>query len=53
MVARRYTYRAYPTGGQRASLSRVFGCCRVVFNDFIAERERLYHEGRHAEARAG
>ena len=35
---KRYTYRAYPTGEQVHALNRLFGCCRVVFNDFIATR---------------
>ncbi|HME66325.1 MAG TPA: helix-turn-helix domain-containing protein, partial [Streptosporangiaceae bacterium] len=29
----RYTYRLYPTPGQRDALARAFGCARVVFND--------------------
>ena len=35
---KRYTYRAYPTGEQVHALNRLFGCCRVVFNDFISAR---------------
>lgn len=42
---KRYRYRAYPSGEQVRSLSRVFGSCRVVFNDYIAERERLRRAG--------
>jgi putative transposase len=32
----RYQYRIYPTDQQRHDLARVFGCCRVVWNDALA-----------------
>ncbi|URR36669.1 transposase [Thermosynechococcus sp. HN-54] len=32
----RYQYRIYPTLGQQAKLARLFGCCRVVWNDALA-----------------
>jgi putative transposase len=32
----RYQYRIYPTDQQAKDLSRVFGCCRVVYNDALA-----------------
>jgi len=32
----RYQYRIYPTAQQRKELARVFGCCRVVYNDALA-----------------
>ncbi|WP_053617442.1 RNA-guided endonuclease TnpB family protein [Nocardiopsis sp. NRRL B-16309] len=31
----RYQYRLYPDGDQRAALTRLFGCVRVVFNDAL------------------
>ena len=48
-MKKRYTYRAYPTGDQRQMLAKSLGCARAVFNDFIAERDRLYRAGRHRE----
>ncbi|WGH90303.1 RNA-guided endonuclease TnpB family protein [Auritidibacter ignavus] len=48
-MKKRYTYRAYPTAGQQRMLSRSLGCARAVFNDFIAERDRLFKAGRHKE----
>ncbi len=42
MVTKRYSYRAYPTPGQERSLARLFGCVRVAYNDFIAERQKAY-----------
>ncbi|MFG2847225.1 RNA-guided endonuclease InsQ/TnpB family protein [Kitasatospora sp. NPDC048296] len=35
----RYSYRLYPTAGQRAALARTFGCARVVYNDALAVRK--------------
>ena len=49
MALKRYRYRAYPTGGQVRMLARTFGSCRVVFNDFVIERDRLYRAGLHKD----
>lgn len=49
MALKRYRYRAYPTTGQARMLARTFGSCRVVFNDFITERDRLYRAGLHKD----
>jgi putative transposase len=46
---KRYSYSAHLTGGQRRDAARLFGCCRWVYNAFLAERERLYREGRHRQ----
>ncbi len=46
-MLKRYRYRAYPTGEQTQAAMRTFGCVRTVYNDFIAERSRLYADGRH------
>lgn len=32
----RYQYRIYPTAQQQIDLAKVFGCCRVVWNDALA-----------------
>jgi putative transposase len=32
----RYQYRIYPTEQQQGDLVRLFGCCRVVYNDALA-----------------
>lgn len=44
-VIKRYRYRAYPTGGQRVALARLFGCCRKVFNDAIKARQDAHDAG--------
>ncbi|MBL1110729.1 transposase [Streptomyces sp. 5-8] len=35
----RYSFRVYPSAGQRTALARAFGCARVVFNDALRARE--------------
>ncbi|MFF2142510.1 RNA-guided endonuclease InsQ/TnpB family protein [Kitasatospora sp. NPDC058190] len=42
----RYSYRIYPTAGQRVSLARTFGCARVVYNDALAVRKEARKAGR-------
>ena len=41
----RYRYRIELTPIQRHALARVFGCCRVVFNDAVRLREEAYLAG--------
>lgn len=50
---KRYRYRAYPTPGQQVSLARTFGSARVVYNDFITERNRLRESDLHREVSFG
>ncbi|WP_343064314.1 transposase [Garicola koreensis] len=40
---------AHPTGDQQRMLAKSLGCARAVFNDFVAERGRLYQAGFHRE----
>ncbi len=41
----RYRYRIEPTPAQQQMLARVFGCCRVVFNDALWVRDEAYRSG--------
>jgi len=41
----RYSYRAYPTPGQRTALAKAFGCARVVFNDGLRARQEAFAAG--------
>lgn len=41
----RYSFRLYPTPGQRTALARAFGCARVVFNDALRVREEARAAG--------
>jgi len=38
-VQLRYSFRLYPTPGQRQALARAFGCARTVYNDGLRARE--------------
>jgi len=44
-MLKRYRYRAYPTKGQIDPIARLFGCCRVVFNDALIARETARRDG--------
>lgn len=39
-----YKFRLYPTAAQQEQISRNFGCCRYVFNHFLAQRQEQYME---------
>ena len=43
-MERMYTYkfRLYPTDEQKVFLSKVFGCCRFVYNHFLHEKQEQY-----------
>ncbi|MGA5880517.1 RNA-guided endonuclease InsQ/TnpB family protein [Streptomyces cellulosae] len=41
----RYSFRVYPSAGQRSALARAFGCARVVFNDALRVREEARAAG--------
>lgn len=41
----RYRYRIYPTNQQKIALAKLFGCCRVVFNDALAFCHENYKQG--------
>ncbi|MBU6536744.1 RNA-guided endonuclease InsQ/TnpB family protein, partial [Streptomyces mayonensis] len=41
----RYSFRLYPSAGQRSALARAFGCARVVYNDALRAREAARSEG--------
>ena len=41
----RYRCRIEPTDAQQRMLARVFGCCRVVFNDALRVRGEAYRAG--------
>ena len=44
MVNKAYKIRIYPNKEQRILIAKTFGCCRFVYNYFLAERIRLYRE---------
>jgi len=46
LVHLRYSFRIYPTAGQRSALARTFGCARVVYNDALALRKAAWKADR-------
>ncbi|HAC62149.1 MAG TPA: transposase [Cyanothece sp. UBA12306] len=42
----RYRYRIYPSKQQKQQLAKLFGCCRLVFNEALAHCQQEYREGR-------
>lgn len=41
---RGYKYRIYPNKSQKEQLNKTFGCCRFVYNHFLAVRTNSYKE---------
>ena len=39
-----YKYKLYPNKEQAAYLSKLFGCCRMVYNHFLNEKQTQYKE---------
>lgn len=39
-----YKFRLYPTKAQKEQITRNFGCCRYVFNQFLAQRKEQYNK---------
>ena len=46
-----YKFRIYPNAAQENLIQRTFGCCRFVFNYFLAERMEQYKQTGHAPTR--
>jgi len=39
-----YKFRIYPTSAQIQQIQRTFGCCRFVWNHYLALRKKLYEQ---------
>lgn len=37
-----YKFRIYPNDEQKDFLSKLFGCCRFVYNHFLHEKQEQY-----------
>ena len=46
-----YQFRIYPNIEQQEQISRNFGCCRYIFNHFLAQRQKQYRENGKAPTR--
>lgn len=45
-MKQRWTFRCYPTEYQQKELSKVFGCCRYVYNWALSERTKAFKDGK-------
>ena len=45
LVQKCYKFRICPNQDQQQKFSRIFGCCRFVYNKFLAESEEAYRKG--------
>ena len=43
---RAYEFRIYPSRAQRDLIARTFGCARLVYNHYLAERKQRYEESK-------
>jgi hypothetical protein len=41
-VDKSYQYRIYPNNKQKEIISKTFGCCRFVYNKYLAKRIEMY-----------
>lgn len=41
-VEKAYKYRIYPNEKQKEIIAKTFGCCRFVYNKYLAQRIELY-----------
>ena len=39
-----YKFRMYPTKAQEQQMQRTFGCCRYVYNHYLAQRINAYEQ---------
>lgn len=39
-----YKFRVYPTAAQARQIQRTFGCCRFVWNHYLALRKDFYEQ---------
>lgn len=42
-----YKFRLYPTKAQEQQIQRTFGCCRYLWNYYLAQRKAVYEVDRH------
>jgi len=41
-----YKYRIYPNKNQKETLAKTFGCCRFVYNRYLAKRIEMYEKNK-------
>ena len=45
-----YKFRLYPTDEQKIFLSKLFGCCRFVYNHFLHEKQEQYKQTKSSDS---
>ena len=50
LVTRAYKFRLYPTEAQKVLISKTFGCCRFVYNYFLAKSISDYKESKKSDS---
>ena len=45
-VEKAYKYRIYPNKQQQILIQKTFGCCRFVYNQYLAKRIELYKQNK-------
>lgn len=45
-VEKAYKYRIYPNKKQKEIIAKTFGCCRFVYNTYLAKRIKAYEESK-------
>ena len=45
-VEKAYKYRIYPNKKQKEIIAKTFGCCRFVYNKYLAKRIEIYEENK-------
>lgn len=46
VVEKAYKYRIYPNKQQEEQIQKTFGCCRFIYNTYLAERIKLYDDNK-------
>lgn len=46
MVEKAYKYRIYPNKKQKIQMAKTFGCCRFVYNKYLAKRIEMYEKNK-------
>ena len=41
-----YKYRIYPNKNQKEIIAKTFGCCRFVYNTYLAKRIEMYEKNK-------
>lgn len=46
VMIKSYKYRIYPTKKQKELITKTFGCCRFVYNTYLAKRKEKYKQSK-------